>query len=586
MAASKKSTSKEKSSPEPKSEAKTSTKTDPPAPRNILDDLPEELPDTVEINGMQFTPHPEAKYAHNYVKLAMAATLLPLDQQLDLYAKFIKQDLFFVLFFVLKVPVANKPFIVEMCRAVEDGPETNTLDIWAREHFKSTIITVAETIQHICRNPDSTTCILSYAKDAAKTFLRTIKTCLEESEFLHDCFPDIFYRNPSTQSSKWNEEALTVKRKGFRKEATVEAWGLIDGQPTGRHFDRLIYDDVVTDEVARSPDVMQKVKRAFDMSNNVGTDGGTRRVIGTFYHHDDPLTYIQSLKNVTDDTPLFTPRIRPATDTGEANGEPVLLSVRRLAELAAGDQYIFNCQQLCNPTPMSDMSLSPEFLKEVEPHEIPRCWKFMLVDPAGMQTQTKKRGDAWAMMVIGVRPFRDDLGASDVYILDAQIEAMTEHTSMENLVQMYKRNGRILKLCVEKVGMSSMEVHASNALRDAGVHLSIKSGTLALLSPAGRAKQTRIERNLSWPLRNGKVHISKAVPAGTRERLKIEMEKFPHFHDDGLDALSYIYDVIKDYIFGLEPPPESDEEEDPYTKYSKRFGSLDGVPDHEGWMVV
>ena len=39
------------------------------------------------------------------------------------------------------------------------------------------------------------------------------------------------------------------------------------------------------------------------------------------------------------------------------------------------------------------------------------------------------------------------------------------------------------------------------------------------------------------------------VPSGYRERLKSEMDKFPYWHDDGIDASSYLYDIMKDYNF-------------------------------------
>ena len=41
---------------------------------------------------------------------------------------------------------------------------------------------------------------------------------------------------------------ITVKRKSNPKEATIEAHGLIDGQPTSRHFRLHIYDEVVTQD--------------------------------------------------------------------------------------------------------------------------------------------------------------------------------------------------------------------------------------------------------------------------------------------------------------------------------------------------
>jgi hypothetical protein len=72
---------------------------------------------------------------------------------------------------------------------------------------------------------------------------------------------------------------------------------------------------------------------------------------------------------------------------------------------------------------------------------------------------------------------------------------------------------------------------------------------LEILRPAGRQKEDRIEAALSWPLRNAKIYIVDTVAAAFEARLRQEMEKFPYWKDDGLDILSYVYDMIKDYRF-------------------------------------
>ena len=65
------------------------------------------------------------------------------------------------------------------------------------------------------------------------------------------------------------------------------------------------------------------------------------------------------------------------------------------------------------------------------------------------------------------------------------------------------------------------------------------------------------------------------------------MEKFPYWHDDALDALSYVYDIMSDYVFGP-LPTEDDEEEDMYDRYQRRFEEKygDGFKDEYEWMIV
>jgi hypothetical protein len=160
-----------------------------------------------------------------------------------------------------------------------------------------------------------------------------------------------------------------------------------------------------------------------------------------------------------------------------------------------------------------------------------------------------KSKDSWAIVVVGVEPFRDDLGLSNIYITSLCAEPFDLDDALRRIVEMYCSGGRILVLGVEKVGAMTMEVHIANALRAKGKFLSVETGNLAILKPLARTKEFRIENNLVWPLNNGKIFLSSAVPSVYRDRMQMEMEKFPFWKDDILDVLSYVYDMVKDYRF-------------------------------------
>ena len=73
-------------------------------------------------------------------------------------------------------------------KEVQAAPD-GYLDLWAREHYKSTIVTFALTIQTILANPEETICIFSHTRPNARKFLRQIKQEFETNARLRDSFP-------------------------------------------------------------------------------------------------------------------------------------------------------------------------------------------------------------------------------------------------------------------------------------------------------------------------------------------------------------------------------------------------------------
>ncbi len=519
----------------------------------------------IVINSIEFEPRPDCKYKHDYLQFARViddetlwhkALNAPPDVKLtrelverSIYRYLILNDLFFIVYFVVGIESANKPFVVGRCLEQETGPKTKTLDVWARYHFKSTIITGAETVQYHLRKPEECTCIFSYKKPAAEDFLDSVRKTYEKP-IIKFSFPDVVYDRPEAESPSWSlQGGITLKRRNTsRKEKTVEASGLVEGMVTGSHFERRIYDDIEVADMAESMDELNKCFSRFEMSSFLGTgqDTDIERVIGTFYSHSGPLVRIREKKKV-DGTPEYNTRIIPGSHDGTVDGRPVLMSKQKFDEEKMKEH--FNSQILCNPTPTSARKLNSQYLIDIEPELIPRnVVKIMIVDPAG--DDKGKGGTDWAILVFGVEPKPDDLGQSNVYLMNAMIEELKEVEAPEVICRMYISAGIVLKLGVEKVAQSTTEIHVANALSQRGRRISVEDGSLVILTPQGREKIRRITDGLAWPLNNAKLHMSKAVPQKYRDRIRMEMDKFPVWKKDGIDAWSYIYDILKDLKLG------------------------------------
>jgi predicted phage terminase large subunit-like protein len=311
----------------------------------------------------------------------------------DLVRHLNKTDLFYLLVVTLNRIDADNDFCYGRCREVEDNPN-GYMDLWSREHYKSSIITFALTIQDLLKDPDLTVCIFSHTKPIAKNFLRQIKVEFESNESLKAHHSDVLYWDPRREAPKWSEDdGITIKRKSTPKEATIYASGLVDGLPTSGHYGLLIYDDVVTKESVYTPEQIQRTTDAWELSLPIGTEGGLRRMIGTRYHHND--TYATILDRGT-----FEPRIIPATKDGTPEGEPVFLTRESLEEKRRDyGVYTFGCQMLQNPTADSAMGFQEEWLTYWEPGNYGHMNLMILIDAAHSK---RKTSDYTAMWVIGL----------------------------------------------------------------------------------------------------------------------------------------------------------------------------------------
>ncbi len=307
-----------------------------------------------------FTPVEGANYSYDYAKIISDVNRL-VDSEprrfIHLMRTFCQDDLFFLLYFILKVPV-NHPWLVDRITEVQDCND-RTLDLWAREHFKSTIITYGLNIQEILRDPETRIGIFSHTKSIAKSFLFRIKSTFESNDILKALFPDILYTNPEYDSPRWSlDDGICVRRNSVFQEMTVEAWGLVDGMPTSKHFPILNYDDIVTKESISTPDQIKKVDDSLRLSFNLGTQDGKKRVIGTIYHWND--THVKLMNQIdSNGKNMWTVRKHPCIDE---TGKPVILTEQQLEEKKV-DQgpYVYSC------LPENTLILLEDFkLKEIQ----------------------------------------------------------------------------------------------------------------------------------------------------------------------------------------------------------------------------
>lgn len=439
-----------------------------------------------------------------------------------------RNDLYFLLRYALSRPDCDNDWVFDRCREVQAEPN-GYLDLWAREHYKSTVITYALTIQDILNDPEITIGLASHTRPIAKAFLRQIKREFEGNETLKAWFPDILWANPQKESPKWSEdEGIVVKRTSNPKEATIEAWGVVDGQPTSKHYKLLVYDDIVTRESVSTPEMMHKTTDALALSYNLGAHGGHKRFIGTRYHFND--TYRTIMERGT-----VKPRVYPATKDGTVAGEPVFLTAQQIAEKRRDmGPYVFGCQMLQDPKADEAQGFKEEWLRfaQPSPHGLNA---YMIFDPASSK---KKDSDYTAGWVIG-------LGSDkNMYVLD-MVRDRLSLTQRADLVLGWHRRWQPIATGYERYGMMADIEHILFRQEQENYRFPIVE--LGGQMP----KLDRIRRLIPW-FEGGRIYMpQKFVKANYEGRevdladafLKEEYLPFPvGLHDDMLDALARILD--------------------------------------------
>jgi len=335
-------------------------------------------------------------------------------------------DRYFLLTAILQRKDALHPWLFDRCREVEADPD-GYLDLWGRYHFKSSIITYGGTIQDILIDPDITQCIFSVTRPNARKFLAQIKETLERNELLKQIYADCLWANPRKQAPKWSlDTGIVVRRSASntKKEATVEANGLVEGLPAGPHFEKLLYDDVVTQRSVTNPEMIEKVSMHEELSDNLGIGIKTRKqYVGTRYSHGD------SYQRIIDrgDVKL---RIYPTTHNGKLTGDPVFLTKAAWTKVKRTQKKVVAAQHLMNPAAGSEASFDALTFR---PYTVrPSILNvYIMGDPSGGKNY--RRSDRTAIAVIGID------SNSNFYLLDGYRHRMKLTERWNRLHDLYKK---------------------------------------------------------------------------------------------------------------------------------------------------
>lgn len=189
----------------------------------------------------------------------------------------------------LRNPILWEPLHRPMCDFVSVWPEggkRKKLILEPRGHIKSNIISVALPGWMLIKDYNERILIASHKDADGSKFLVAIRTIINSDRWSY-YFPEIRPKcSRGKKPDQWNDEKLLVDRDTNYVEASVEV-SSIRQQVTGRHYSRVIGDDLVTPDNVATAALRAKTSDFRKLSESLMDPGATEVITGTRYHFDD-----------------------------------------------------------------------------------------------------------------------------------------------------------------------------------------------------------------------------------------------------------------------------------------------------------
>lgn len=440
------------------------------------------------------------------------------------------------------------------------GSRTN-LYLYPRGHLKTSIITIAHTIQWIINYPNIRILISTATGDQAKKILGEIKGHFQFNKTFRDYFPDFCPAAKKAADFGSQEEFTVPNRTKFWKEPTVSTCS-VGKVIAGAHYEVIKNSDLVDKENVKTPGQIADVIAHFGYLNpllersEIPPHNGWIDVEGTRYDFGD--LYGRLL-----DSGTYKYIVRPRTGEETVWPERFPESELKRIEKEVGP-YIFSCQYRNKPIPPEGGLCDPKdvvFLSRQVINDImPMLRIHCTIDLHGLEP-AKNDNDATAMTVHG---FDRD---GRMYVIDIRHGRFTPDKAIWHIFDIHQRYPNLIDFKIEK------EAHARVLLpflqREAS-----KRQRFPTIIPIKRdthvSKQQRIRGLQPW-FKAGIIRFADDLSCKTD--VLLEVMQFPSqssgVHDDILDTLADAMqnreggvtdDVVADLaldprqMFGMERP--------------------------------
>jgi len=227
------------------------------------------------------------------------------------------------------------------------------LALLPRYTFKSSVLTIGDSLWWMYKNPNIRILIYSDSAGKAGGFLQGIKNHIE-GKAANSRFRELIGKlETDAHKGKWNESQIIIsKRTESRVEPTVDTAG-IETSKVGMHYDRIYFDDIVSDVNVTTKAQMDKVYECYQKSLSLLTPIGDVRITGTRWHFGDTYGRLIKENEETDQFGLFVRSAEELNKDGKLLFEDSYLTREFLDQKKAQQgSYIYSC--LYKNSPVDD----------------------------------------------------------------------------------------------------------------------------------------------------------------------------------------------------------------------------------------
>ncbi len=429
-----------------------------------------------------------------------------------------------------------------------------------REFFKTSLCTRSNALWQVVRDPNAPVAIFNERIENTAKWIRAIRDVAASNELFQIVFRDLMppgvSRNDTRtmpRSWKWSDTELQFQRDKITPEASITGLG-IGAASAGGHWPKIIKDDLISEDAAKSPTVMAAAIEWFDKSLYLERPAlkGWDLIPCTPWTYSDLYSYILRTYNYK----LY----RRAALEGDPLTSifPQKLSTKELIAQRERDPYGFSSMMMCRPRPGKDQAFELSWIRygsitktpddeyftidpahyspdcredtgsDTTPRQVPLHYmnKCLLFDPAPSEQSDRRREDKArnALVMQGVDPW------GRRYVLDVWAGRENPTDVIEQVFTMLTEWGAD-HLAVEEVNFSMLYRHWIYTIAaQRKINLRVTK-----LKPERQQKDTRIVAKIP-DMRRGLYYWNRA----TTEPLRQEYLEYPYGDTrDLLDAWGY-----------------------------------------------